>query len=128
MINVIGQWLVNEIDRTTPKSPIGVAIRYAIALWDELQTYLYDGSLEIDNNLVENAIRPIALGRKNYLFAGSHDAAVNIAMYRTFFATCRLNGVDERRWLLHVLNTIGNTPADRYHTLLPHNIDRALLG
>ena len=128
VINIIGQWLVNEIDHTTPKSPIGAAIRYALALWDELQTYLYNGSLEIDNNLVENAIRPVALGRKNYLFAGSHDAAVNIAMYRSFFATCRLNGVDERRWLLHVLNTIGSTPADRYHTLLPQHIDRALLG
>ena len=123
----IGQWLVRSLDETTPKSPIGVAVRYAMSLWDELENYLHDGHLEIDNNLIENAIRPLAIGRKNYLFAGSHDAAVNIAMYRSFFATCRLHGVDPRRWLLYVLKTIATTPADEYHKLLPQNIDRTPL-
>jgi hypothetical protein len=82
---------VGALEETTPKSPIGVAVRYAIGLWSALENYLHDGHLEIDNNLIENAIRPLALGRKNYLFAGSHSAAVNIAMYRSFFATCRLH-------------------------------------
>lgn len=122
----IGRWLVRALEETTPKSPIGAAVRYAHSLWDELENYLHDGHLEIDNNLVENAIRPLALGRKNYLFAGSHDAAINIAMYRSFFATCRLHGVDARRWLLHVLGAISSTPADRYHTLLPQNLAPSL--
>jgi transposase len=126
--NAIGQWLVRMLEETTPTSPIGKAVRYAVSLWSELENYLFDGHLEIDNNLIENAIRPLAIGRKNYLFAGSHDAAENIAMYRSFFATCRLNGVDEHRWLLHVLTAIRSTPADAYHTLLPQNIDPALLA
>jgi transposase len=124
----IGQWLVRALEETTPKSPIGAAVRYAHALWDELENYLHDGNLEIDNNLIENAIRPLALGRKNYLFAGSHDAAVNIAMYRSFFATCRLHDIDAKQWLLHVLRSIATTPTDQYHTLLPQNIDRSLLA
>lgn len=127
LINTIGAWLVAHLDQTTPKSPIGMAIGYAISLWDELQTYLLDGSLEIDNNLVENAIRPLALGRKNYLFAGSHDAAINIAMYRSFFATCRLSAIDPYAWLLHVLQMLPITPPEEYYTLLPHNIDPILL-
>lgn len=120
----IGQWLASEIEHTTPKSPIGEAVRYAASLWDELENYLFDGNLQIDNNLIENQIRPLAIGRKNYLFAGSHDGAVNIAMYRSFFATCRLNGIDAYRWLLYVLTAIRITPPNEYHTLLPQNVDR----
>jgi transposase len=124
----IGQWLVRMLDETTPKSTIGGAVRYAVSLWNELENYLDDGALEIDNNLIENAIRPLALGRKNYLFAGSHDAAINIAMYRSFFATCRLHDIDQRKWMLHVLRMIASTPAGQYHTLLPQNCDPSLVG
>jgi hypothetical protein len=126
VVDAIGEWLVRALEETTPKSPIGMAVAYTVSLFSELRNYLHDGSLEIDNNLIENAIRPLALGRKNYLFAGSHEAAVNIAMYRSFFATSRLHGIDERRWLLHVLGRIATTPIDQYHTLLPQNIDRSL--
>ena len=92
--------------------------------------YLYDGRLEIDNNLMENAIRPIALDRKKYLFAGSHDAAQNIAMYRSLFATCYLNQVNPYHWTRYVLNHINiNTTAPvNYQSLLPHRIDKSLLG
>ena len=68
----------------TPKSPIGKAFEYCANRWISLQNYLTDGMLEIDSNLVENSIRPLALGRKNYLFAGSHDAAKDIAMFYSF--------------------------------------------
>ena len=128
ILNTISAWLVRALEETTPKSPIGAAVRYAVGLWSELENYLRDGHLEIDNNLIENAIRPLALGRKNYLFAGSHDAAINIAMYRSFFATCRLHDVDASRWLLYVLEHIRSTPAEQYPMLLPQNIDRALLA
>jgi hypothetical protein len=94
---------------------------------DTLQAYLLDGNLEIDNNLVENAIRPVALGRKNYLFAGSHNGATNIAMYQSFLGSCQLNEIDPRRWLEYVLNHIRGTPEAELPRLLPHAIDRTLL-
>jgi hypothetical protein len=74
-----------------------------------------------------NAIRPVALGRKNWLFAGSHDAAQNIAMYRSLLGTCQLNGINPNHWLRYVLTHINSTVSARYHTLLPHNIEPALL-
>ncbi|KKX46494.1 transposase [Sphingobacterium sp. IITKGP-BTPF85] len=73
IINELGKWIFEEIKNTLPKSQIGKAMAYAYARWDALSAYLNDGNLLIDNNLVENAIRPVALGRKNYLFAGSHE-------------------------------------------------------
>lgn len=127
MLNTFSKWLVQELEHTQPRSPIGQAIRYAVRLWDHLMAYLHNGHLEIDNNLMENAIRPIALGRKNWLFAGSHDAAQNIAMYRSLFGTCQLNGINPNHWLRYVLTHINSTAPARYHTLLPHNIEPALL-
>lgn len=73
VINKLGKWIFHEVKNTLPKSQIGKAMRYAMERWDKLSAYLQDGSLLIDNNQIENAIRPIALGRKNYLFAGTHD-------------------------------------------------------
>ena len=128
VLNTISAWLVQELQHTLPKSPIGKAIRYAVRLWDELMAYLYNGHLEIDNNLIENTIRPVAIGRKNWLFAGSHEGAENIAMYRSFFGTCQLNGINPHHWLRYVLTHINSTAPAKYHTLLPHNIDSALLA
>ena len=90
----MGEWLKKEIGQVLPKSPIGKAIAYALARWDKLCLYVEDGMLEIDNNLVENAIRALALGRRNYLFAGSHEAAQRIAMFYSFFGTCARNKVE----------------------------------
>lgn len=84
VINELGKWIFEEIKSTLPKSQIGKAMAYAYARWDALSAYLYDGNLQIDNNLVENAIRPVALGRKNYLFAGSYEAAQRSAMIYSF--------------------------------------------
>jgi len=103
------------------------AVRYATALSEELRNYLLDGALEIDKNLIQNAIRPLALGRKNYLFAGSHDGAENIAMYRSFLATCRLAGQGPHTWLLFVMRTLPVTPPEQYATLLPPNVPAELL-
>jgi len=71
----MGKWIFQEIKNTLPKSQIGKAMEYVYARWDALSVYLYDGALNIDNNLVENAIRPACLGRKNYLFADGHPVA-----------------------------------------------------
>ena len=128
VLQLLHEWLLAERDAVAPKSTIGTAIGYTLGLWTELTNYLLDGRLEIDNNWIENSIRPLALGRKNYLFAGSDEGAINIAMYRSFFGTCAMHGIDPYRWLLHVLGTLGTTPAAQFHTLLPQNIDPALPG
>lgn len=98
IINKIGQYIYQEHSKVTPKSPIGKAFEYCANRWGSLQNYLTNGILEIDSNLVENSIRPQALGRKNYLFAGSHDAAKDIAMFYSFFATCTKNNIDPQKW------------------------------
>ena len=89
--------------------------------WDQLNAYLYDGVLEIDNNLVENAIRPLALGRKNYLFAGSHDAAQRAAGIYSFFAICKKHDVNPYEWLKHVLENIHTINHKNIRDLYPHN-------
>lgn len=127
IINEIGQYIYNERDKVLPKSPIGKAFDYCANRWISLQNYLVDGMLDIDSNLVENAIRPLALGRKNYLFAGSHQAAENIAMFYSFFGTCKQHGIDPQKWLTYVINNINTTKPSQYHSLLPHLIDKNLL-
>jgi len=93
-----------------------------------LQNYLKDGMLEIDSNLIENSIRPLALGRKNYLFAGNHDAAENIAMFYSFFGTCKKNVIDPQKWITYVINNINDTKATQLKELLPQFIDKNLLA
>ena len=128
VLKLLHTWLLAEGNAVAPKSSIGNAIGYALGLWKELTNYLLDGRLEIDSNWIENSIRPLALGRKNYLFAGSDEGAINIAMYRSFFGSCAMHGIDPYRWLLYVLTHLRSTTAEKYHTLLPQNIDRALLS
>jgi transposase len=94
---------------------------YTYARWDALSTYLYDGSLQIDNNLVENAIRPIALGRKNYLFAGSHEAAQRAAMIYSFFAICKKHEVNPFQWLKHTMENIMSINHKSIKDLYPQN-------
>ena len=82
------------LTKTLPKSPLGKAITYTLRRWEKLCVYTTNGILQIDNNLVENSIRPVALGRKNYLFAGSHERAQDAAMLYSLFATCRLHNIN----------------------------------
>jgi transposase len=127
VINEIGQYIVKERDKVTPHSPIGIAFGYCANRWDSLQNYLTHGMLEIDSNLIENSIRPLALGRKNYLFAGSHDAAKDIAMFYSFFATCTKNDIDPQKWLTYVIQNINDTEESELKNLLPQFIDKKLL-
>ncbi len=119
ILDKIEKFLNENIGQTRPKSPIGKAIAYTLNLWSRLRSYVDGGEYEIDNNLIENAIRPLALGRKNYLFAGSHDAAQNAAMMYTLFATCKVNEINPYKWLTDVLNRIPNHPAKDLHQLFP---------
>lgn len=128
IINEIGAYIYEQRSLVLPKSPIGVAFEYCANRWISLQNYLKDGMLEIDSNLIENSIRPLALGRKNYLFAGNHEAAENIAMFYSFFGTCKKNDVDPQAWLTYVINNINDTKASQLKYLLPQFIDRNLLS
>lgn len=115
------EWLFDNQHQTTPQSSIGQAIAYTLNLWTKLKAYIDDGKYEIDNNLIENAIRPLALGRKNYLFAGSHKAAQHAAMFYSFFATCKINNIEPQAWLTDVLNRIPDHKANKLGELLPQN-------
>jgi len=120
ILKVLGQWMKDQYQSVLPQSPIGKAIHYSLKRWDKLSLYATDGKLEMDNNLVENAIRPVALGRKNYLFAGSHKAAQNAAMLYSFLGTCKINNINPYEWLENVLSRIPNHPVNKVEELLPH--------
>lgn len=115
-------WLKDNIIQILPKSAIGIAIAYTLNLWPRLERYLEDGRYEIDNNLIENSIRPVALGRKNYLFAGSHEAAQRAAMMYSFFATCKVNDIEPMGWLTKVLERMPDHSIQRLAELLPQNL------
>lgn len=99
----IKAWLEQEYQSVTPKSSIGKAIAYTLKRWKKLSLYICDGKLKIDNNLVENQIRPVALGRKNYLFAGSHQSAKHIALYYSLLGSCKQKGINPKEYFTKVL-------------------------
>jgi transposase len=115
-------WMIEQCKHVTPKSPIGKALAYSLKLWEGLITFTTDGQLEIDNNRIENEIRPVALGRKNYLFAGSHESAQRIAMIYSLLASCKTNGIDPMKWLTQVLEELPNRNVNEIDDLLPHKI------
>lgn len=121
ILDTIGHWLKENIISVVPKSKIGEAMAYTLSRWERLCLYAADGKLEIDNNLVENVIRPVALGRKNYLFAGSHEAAQRAAMIYSFMGTCKLRGVEPLAWLTETLRKLPDHKANQLRDLLPHS-------
>ncbi|WP_267740847.1 IS66 family transposase, partial [Myroides injenensis] len=127
IINELGKYMFAQMKLTLPKSQIGKAFAYSQTRWDNLSAYLYDGNLQIDNNLVENAIRPVALGRKNYLFAGSHHAAQRAAMIYTFFANCKKHDVNPYQWLKYVLENIQSINHKNISDLYPHNCKKLIV-
>ena len=124
VMNELGKWIAAEIKKVLPKSIIGKALAYSISRWDALSAYMYDGTLQIDNNPVENSIRPVALGRKNYLFAGSHDAAQRAAMIYSFFASCKKHEVNPFEWLKNTLQNINTINHKKIRQLYPHNFKK----
>jgi len=117
----IRRWLMKNKAEVLPKSAIGKAIDYTLSLWNRLIRYVDDGRFEIDNNLVENSIRPIAIGRKNYLFAGSHNGAKWAAILYTLLATAELKGLEPKSYLKELLRKIPDHPMNRLEELLPAN-------
>lgn len=114
------QWINTQLQSNIePKSPLGKALTYANQQWPKLIRILDHSYVELDNNLIENKIRPLALGRKNYLFAGSHDAAQRIAMMYSFFGSCKAHGINPYDWLKTTLEQIPETRMTELHRLLP---------
>ena len=106
--------------QVTPKRTIAKALAYSIERWERLSKYTENGMLNIDNNPVENSIRPVALGRKNYLFAGSHEAARRSGMLYSLLGTCKMHSIEPYTWLKGVLQRIAEHPINKVHELLPH--------
>ena len=119
ILNSMRQWLEKEQAKVLPKSAIGKAINYSLLRWDKLCGYTQHGGLEIDNNLIENQVRPLALGRKNYLFAGSHRGAKNAAILYSLLGSCKLNGLDPFKYLHAILDKLPDHPVNKISELLP---------
>ena len=118
------KWMLNEYPKVLPKGRIGKAIRYTYGIYHKLTRYHLDGRLKMDNNLAENAIRPIALGRKNWLFCGNDEAAENAAIMYSMLGCCKASGVNFRDWLIFFLDNIHKYEDDYSKDLaelLPHN-------
>ena len=125
IIRGLEAWALNEQDKVMPKSPIGKALGYLLGHIRQLSRYTTDGMYQIDNNFIENSIRPLALGRKNYLFCGNHDAAEDAAIIYTFMGCCKLAEVDVRKWLNYFFTHIHDYDEDYSRDLLellPHHL------
>ncbi|HEX8335031.1 MAG TPA: IS66 family transposase [Segetibacter sp.] len=117
----LGKWMKEAYTQVTPKSSIGKALAYSIERWEALSLYTSNGMLRIDNNPVENSIRPVAIGRKNYLFAGSHEAAQESAMIYSLLGTCKMHNINPWEWLKDILTRLPDHPINKIKELLPHN-------
>jgi hypothetical protein len=120
LADALNQWLRQQRQRVPDGSATARAIDYSLKRWPALTRYLDDGDLPIDNNWVENRIRPIALGRQNWLFAGSLRAGKRAAAVMSLIHSAKLNGLDPYGYLRDVLERLPTQPASRIAELLPH--------
>ena len=122
LLTSLWQWFETTLPKLSRKSDTTVAIRYALSLWEALLRYSDDGHIEIDNNAAERALRAVALGRKNYLFAGSDSGGERAASIYSLIGSAKLNGLDPEAYLREVLTRIADHHISRISELLPWNI------
>ena len=121
IVERIGKALKLKLGQYLPQSGMGKAINYSLGLWKALSLYLDNGLLEIDNNLVENAIRPTALGKKNWLFFGSEDSGQRSAIIYTLVENCKRQGIDPVEYLKDVLSRLPGMKMNEVESLTPAN-------
>ena len=119
ILDDLEKWLHLQLPKISGKTPLAGAIRYALTRIKRLRPYLDHGFLELDNNTAERSMRPIALGRKNWLFAGSEGGGKAAAIAYTLIETAKLNGVDPQAWLTDILSRIADHKITRIDELLP---------
>ena len=124
LFEALQTWLPTQLNKIPAKSSLAGAIRYAITRLKRLEVYLTDGRLAIDNNPAERCMRPIALGRKNFLFYGSDKGGERAAAAYTLLETAKLNGINPQAYLTWVLDTIADHPVNRIGELLPWNFNK----
>jgi hypothetical protein len=122
LLESLREWLRETIARTSKKSALAVAIGYVLNRWAALTRYLDDGRIEIDNNAAERALRTVALGRNNFLFAGSDAGGDRAAAMYSLIGTAKLNGLDPEQYLREVLTRIAEHPVNHVDQLLPWNL------
>jgi transposase len=127
LLDDLHTWLQAMYAAASKKSALAGAIQYALTRWGALTRYRDDGHLEIDNNAAERALRTVALGRKNYLFAGSDTGGTRAAAICTLLGTAKLNGINPEAYLRHVLGCIAEHPINRIDELLPWNVTDQLV-
>jgi hypothetical protein len=122
LLESLKQWLEATRCKLSRKSDTALAVRYALGRWEALLRYVDDGRIEVDNNAAERALRTVALGRKNYLFAGSDAGGERAAAIYSLIGTAKLNGIDREAYLRDVLTRIADHPINRIDDLLPWNL------
>ena len=123
LLDALRQWFEATLTKLSRKSETTAAIRYALSRWDALLRFVDDGCIEMDNNAAERSLRGVALGRKNYLFAGSDAGGERAAAIYSLIGSAKLNGLDPEAYLRDVLTRIADHPISRIEQLLPWNIN-----
>jgi len=128
LLESLKQWLEETLVKLSKKSDTAIAVRYALGRRETLMRYCDDGRLGIDNNAAERALRAVALGKKNYLFAGSDRGGESAAAIYSLIGSTKLNGIDPESYLRNVLSRIAEHPINRIEELLPWNLATYLAG
>jgi len=122
MLEAMHTWLKATMSKLSRKSELAKAIHYALERWNALMVFIDDGRVEMDNNAAERALRTVAVGRKNYLFAGSDAGGERAAAIYSLLGSAKLNGIDPEAYMAEVLHRIADHPIHRIADLLPWNL------